>query len=252
MTDSARDATYSLNLVALALVLRDKVYAPDLKVSVEDWQREALFWKSRLASAEWASVVRGFWVERDRDRHFAVNLRAGTRDADPSWVLMAEPYVTLDDVAVTLRDAVTPLAAVYGIEMTAALIELGATPVEKCLPALSRLASLPVPDQLLTKEICDRIGRGGDDLAILRAFGVRINPAHPCTLDAWLRLHERGFRFRDDQRHLNVADYLRREDISMVAAGRPDLLKRAKAAAAELGLEWPPQATRRDSRDPAR
>ena len=45
---------------ALAPLFRD--------VAIEDWQREALFWKSRVSSAEWASVVRGLSVERDRDR----------------------------------------------------------------------------------------------------------------------------------------------------------------------------------------
>lgn len=48
LTDSARDATYSLNLIVLALVLRQKVYAPDLRMDY--WWREALFWKSRLSS----------------------------------------------------------------------------------------------------------------------------------------------------------------------------------------------------------
>ncbi len=240
MTDSARDATYSLNLVALALVLRDKVYAPDLKVSVEDWQREALFWKSRLSPGEWASVVRGFWVERDRDRHFAVNLRVGTGDADPSWVLMAEPYVTLDDVAVTLRDAVTPFAAVHGIEVTAALIELAATPVEKCVPALVRLAYLSPPESLFMKEACARIGRGGDDLTILELFSPLEDFAHPDALDAWLRLHERGFRHPAGCTYPDVATFLQTYDVAGLAAGRPDLLKRAKAAADDLGLEWPP------------
>ncbi|GGU13891.1 NACHT domain-containing protein [Lentzea flava] len=237
MTDSARDATYSLNLVALALVLRDKVYAPDLNVSVEDWQREALFWKSRLSSGEWASVVRGFWVERDRDRHFAVSLRVGTGEADPSWVLMAEPYVTLDDVAVTLRDAVTPLAGPYGIEITSALIELTATPVEKCLPALLRFTSLLVPTELFLQQVCGRIGRGGDDLSIVGHFGAALTGVGlPDVLDAWLRLHEWGFRFPDDLGVPDVAEYLRKIDVPVVAAGRPDLLKRAKAAAADLGV----------------
>jgi hypothetical protein len=224
----------------LALVLRDKVYAPDLKVSVEDWQREALFWKSRLASAEWASVVRGFWIERDRDRHFAVSLRIGTGDAEADLVLLAEPSVTLDEVAVTLRDAVAPLAAMYGIEVAAAVIELSATPVEKCVPALFRLAKLPMPRSLFMQLLCERIGRGGDDVAILERFGAELGLARPEVLDAYLRLHERGFRFRVDRPFIDVAEYLRTHDVHRTADGRRDLLKRAKAAADELGLEWPP------------
>ncbi|WP_112268379.1 NACHT domain-containing protein [Lentzea terrae] len=244
MTDSARDATYSLNLVALALVLRDKVYAPDLKVSVEDWQREALFWKSRLSSGEWASVVRGFWVERDRDRHFAVSLRVGTGDAEPSWVLMAEPYVTLDDVAVTLRDAVTPLAAVHGIELAAALIELAATPVDNCLPALVRLDGIPTPHPLFVQQLCERIGREGDDVAIMEKFGPHLGGPRADVLDAQLRLHEQGFRFPDGRPYFDLTAYLRMHDVHRVAAGRPDLLRRAKAAAADLGVELLPPAPR--------
>ncbi|GAB2837557.1 NACHT domain-containing protein [Lentzea nigeriaca] len=250
MTDSARDATYSLNLVALALVLRDKVYAPDLNVSVEDWQREALFWKSRLSSAEWASVVRGLWVERDRDRHFAVSLRVGTGDRERDWILMSEPYVTLDAVAVTLRDAVTPLAAAHGIEATAALIMLAATPVEKCLPALVRLAELPVPRSLFVEQLFARIGRGGDDLAILQKYGTKADVANVEALDAWLRLHERGFRFPADRDFLDVTGYLSVCDVSTLTAGRPDLLKRAKAAAADLGVELQPRGPRPTERDP--
>ncbi|MET9629380.1 ATP-binding protein [Lentzea sp. NPDC006480] len=245
MTDSARDATYSLNLISLALVLREKIYAPDLKIEVEDWQREALFWKSRLASAEWASVVRGFWVERDRDRHFAVSLRVGTGDSDPGWALMAEPYVTLDDVAVTLRDTVTPLAAMHGIGTTAALIELMATPVEKCVPLLRRLAIRVLsPTLVMEDEICTRLGRGGDDLAILREFGSVVAEARVEALDAWLRLHERGFRFPSIRDYPDVPEYLSTHDLRRLTVSRPDLLKRARAAAADLGLEWPQSSSK--------
>lgn len=246
LTDSARDATYSVNLVVLALVLREKVYAPDLRIGVDDWRREALFWKSRLSSAAWAGVVRGLWVERDRDRHFGVSLRVAPGDAEAEWVLMSEPYVTLDEVAVTLRDAVTPLAAVHGIKKTAALVELAATPVEKCLPVLVRLSRLSLERGVFAELVCARIGRGGDDLAILRELGASVaGVARPDVLDAWLRLHEQGFRFPRDRVYPDVAEYLHSYLAVDWSAFRPDLVKRARVAADELGLGWPP-------REPAR
>ncbi|MEV6235943.1 ATP-binding protein [Lentzea sp. NPDC051838] len=239
MTDSARDATYSLNLVTVALTLRGKVYAPDLGVSVEDWQREALFWKSRLATAEWASVVRVFWVERDRDHHFAVSLRAGTGDREPDWVLMAEPYVTLDEVAVKLRDAITPLAATHGINGAAAVVELAVTPAEKCLPALHRLMNEFLPVGIVAGTLCTWIGCGGDDLAILDHYGGIAEGAGVDALDAWLRLHESGFEFPARRTYRDVVEMLEAFEPVDLLPGRPDLVRRARAAAADLGLEWP-------------
>ncbi|PWK87392.1 hypothetical protein C8D88_104553 [Lentzea atacamensis] len=240
LTDSARDATYSLNLIVLVLVLRQKVCTSDLRMDLEDWWREALFWKSRLSSSAWVSVVRGFWVERVHGKDLCVNLRVAPGDADAGWVLMSEPYVTRDEVAATLREVVAPLAETYGVALAALLIELSATPVEKCLPVLEQLARHPLGSTLFAKEICARIGRGGDDLAILRRLGVAAAVRDAEALDAWLRLHERGFRFPDDRDYPDVTEYLLAYDIPALTAGRPDLLKRAKAAADELGLEWPP------------
>ncbi|MEU0881304.1 ATP-binding protein [Lentzea sp. NPDC005914] len=241
MTDSARDATYSLNLVVLALVLRDKVYAPDLKVSVEDWQREALFWKSRLSSGEWSSVVRCFWVSSDADRHFSVGLNSHIREAHTEWLLMAEPYVTLDEVAVTLRDTLAPLVSEYSIERSAALIELLAAPIERCLPALRRLGKSSHEDgwQFLDS-VFERLGKGGDDAAMLNLVGsFGVGWVTIPMVEAWLRLHERGFDFSAQKFSPDVAEVLQQTSRGKLG-GRPDLVKRAMAAAAELGLEWPP------------
>jgi hypothetical protein len=154
---------------------------------------------------------------------------------------MAEPYVTLDDVAVGLRNALGPLVAEHGIETAAVLIELSVMPVERCLPVLRRL---PRPHRF-TDQICACIGRGGDDREILGRFGVGVAGAVPEALDAWLRLHERGYRFPDDRAYPGVAEFLRAFESSGLAAGRPDLLKRARAAAVELGLGWPLPEPRR-------
>jgi hypothetical protein len=99
--------------------------------------------------------------------------------------------------------------------------------------------------------VCARIGRGGDDLAILSRFGQYLDMEDAEGLDAWLRLHERGFRFPEDREYPDVLEYLGHCDIIRVTAGRPDLLKRAKAVADELRLGWPPRAPLRFSRDRA-
>jgi hypothetical protein len=251
LTDSVRDAKYSLNLVVLALVLRQKVYADELSLSVDDWQRLALFWKSRLSSSEWASVVLWFWMERDADRHFAVSLSNREREAQAEWLLMSEPYVTLDEVSTTLRDAVTPWASVHGIEMTAALVGLAAAPVEKCLPAMRRLQEVAPTNEELFKVIYHRLGKGGDDVAMLDLMGrfTLTSSPHPPLLDAWLRLHEQGFVFSSQVKCPSVVEVLHGTDFDEVAKmGREDLVKRAKVAAAELGLAWPPSKRRRGRR----
>lgn len=254
LPDSARDAKYSLNLVVLALVLQHRFYADELGLSVDDWRRLTLFWKSRLSSSEWATVVLWFWIERDAKRHFAVSLSNRDREAHAEWLLMSEPYVTLDEVATTLRDAVTPWASVHGIEMTAALIELAAAPVERCLPALRRLSEV-APINELFKVIYQRLGTGGDDLAMLELMGgfTITSSAHPPLLEAWLRLHERGFVFTSRVKCPDIVQVLRGIDFdAMAKKGRLDLVKRARVAAAELGLEWPLSKTPRGRRDPAR
>ncbi|MFD9697826.1 NACHT domain-containing protein [Lentzea sp. NPDC059081] len=231
LADSTRDAKYSLNLLVLALVLQEKVHADELALSVDDWRRLTLFWKSRVSSSEWASVVLWLWVERDADRHFAVSLSNRDREAQAEWLLMSEPYVTLDEVSMTLRDALTPLVSRHGIHDTAVLIELMVTPLEKCLPVLRRLS----PEAEFTTDEClARMGRGADDHELLdlgwSTSGIIDNEIF---VDAWLRTFERGDSF--------PRFVLQDEDVQRVEERRPDLVKRAKAAAAELGLEWPPR-----------
>ncbi|WP_086661659.1 NACHT domain-containing protein [Lentzea kentuckyensis] len=253
MTDSARDATYSVNLVALAVALKEKVHGQDLRLSTAEWHREALFWKSRLADAEWTSVVRCFWVDRNPDHGFTVSWSKRTQDVRAEWLLMSEPDVILDDLSMTLRDAVMPLASQYGIEVTAAWIELIATPPERWVSAIQRLAQADKDGVVWLREADARLGLGGDDVAIIegtsKIAGVMDNEV---TADAWLRLHERGFRFElvPDVRDLKYL--LARVSLREVFQRRPDLFKRATAAAAELGLEWPPSDWPTSPPDPPR
>ncbi|WP_223165732.1 NACHT domain-containing protein [Lentzea indica] len=253
LPDSVRDATYSVNLVVLALVLKETLYGDELGLSLDDWRRLTLFWKSRLSSSEWVSVVGWFWVDRDADRGFAVSLIIRDNEGHADWLLMSEPYVTLDEVSVTLRDAVTPLASEHGIEVTAALIGLMATPVEKCLPVLQRLLDVADPD-VVWRQVCDRLGRGGDDVAILElARGLETHAGcDEIFVDAWLRLHERGFRFEQVPGLTTIPDVLDSPAAEHATARSPDILKRARAAAAELGLVWPESEPRPIPRDPAR
>ncbi|MFS8099154.1 hypothetical protein LFM09_18675 [Lentzea alba] len=249
LPDSVRDAKYSLNLVVLAIVLRRTVYALDLGSGVNDWQRLALFWKSRLPSSEWSSVVRGLWSVRDAERHFGLSLNSRERQVEPGWLVMAEPYVTLDEVALRLRDAITPLASRYPLEVTALLIRLAATPVERCVPDLDRLARV-LPAEEISDLICARLGRGGDDLALLDLWvGWAKTVRNAEVLDAWLRLHEGGFPFSAGQTYPTVSAMLPLHGGAKWLAARPDLVKRARSAAAELGLEWPLRETGRARRD---
>ncbi|MDX8030456.1 ATP-binding protein [Lentzea sp. BCCO 10_0856] len=240
LTNSVRDAKYSVNLMALAVVLKEKVYGSDLRLSADDWRREALFWKSRLSGVEWTGVVRCFWVEWDPDRHFVVGLSKRTQDVRAEWLLMTEPDVTLDDFALMLRDAVLPLVSQHGLDVTAALINLMATPIERVAPAIRRLAEAGARGEVVLREADARLGLGGDDVAIIKAtYGVPGAADREVQLDAWLRLHERGFRFELVPEVRDLTSLLTTVGLWEVFQRRPDLFKRATAAAAELGLERP-------------
>ncbi|MDX8148613.1 ATP-binding protein [Lentzea sp. BCCO 10_0061] len=238
LPDSVRDAKYSLNLAVLALVLRDKLFADELGVSVDDWRRLMLFWKSRLSSSEWANVVLWFWVDRDTDRHFSVNLNNRGREVHNEWLLMSEPYVTLDDVSVTLRDTLTPLTSQCGIIVTSALINLMATPVDRCVPALMELYEAE-GDVMFSRELFSRLGTGGDDVELMEQFSYLVDRVHiNDKMEGLLRLHDLGVHVNDiDPETFSLVGLLERLDQKILQKLRPDLVKRARRAAEELGVE---------------
>ncbi|ANZ40733.1 hypothetical protein BBK82_36815 [Lentzea guizhouensis] len=251
--DSVRDARYAVNLVVLALLLRRRIYASDIGFHVDDWQRAALFWKSRLPRAEWASVVRMLWVDRDPDRHFSVSLSGPKRSTGVVGIGTTEPYLTLDEVGLMIREALAPLISAYGFRVAAALVELSAATVHDWLPALTLLADASPPEDLLVREVSARLGRGGDDRAILAEFsGIPFNQC-PEALDAMLRLHEQDSPvLSEDWRIRGSLVVLVREALEAPEQVWPDLLKRATAAAHDLGLQRPPTKPPPAPTDPPR
>jgi hypothetical protein len=173
------------------------------------------------------------------------------RDEHAEWLLMSEPYVTLDEVAMTLRKAITPLASREGIDVAAALIELMVAPDGKWMPALHKLEAATGNAPLSFFEAIDRLGRGSEDREIMNFLGAYNFGGidDPRVLDAWLRLYERGVGFPGYDPHSHMTIVLWKWDFGGLADSRPDLLKRARAAAAELGLEWPESESRPRHRD---
>lgn len=233
-SDSAKDARYSLNLMVLATALKEEVHSYELRMSLEDWQRMALFWKSRLSSSEWASVVLWFSVHRT-DEHFAVSQRERVNKYLPT----SEPYVTLDEVSLALCVAVRPLVDMYGIDTAGALAELVAVPRHgDYLPALSRLYAADRDQRVFWYELYKRLGTRGDDVALMTRFAAADGtiPVQE-QLDALLRLYELGVDGTDIEPIkfglMRLLRYIR-------TPSRPDLVKRARRAAEELGvpLNW--------------
>lgn len=238
LPDSARQAKYSLNLVVLALVLRKTVRAADLRMKLHEWRQTALFWKSRLSPSEWMSVLLRFWMVHNVEMDFVLSLSERMRGALGRELMLSEAYLTLDEASLTLRNAIGPLLAQHPVEVVAALIDLAATPVRDCVRSLQNLARSGAPNDLVDAELLSRLGRGGDDLAILgTSAGTAVEDIDTETfVDAWLRLYEGGFRFGQYNFRL-IEDVLLSAELHRAVEKRPDLLTRARRAAAELGLE---------------
>ncbi|MEO6084463.1 MAG: hypothetical protein ABIQ18_15290, partial [Umezawaea sp.] len=86
----------------------------------------------------------------------------------------------------------------------------------------------------------DRMGRGGDDLALWGTKGPVLGAeATEVQIEAALRMYERG----DDTDLLNIHSILLGADLLQLASARPDLIKRARYAAQEQGwhddFPWP-------------
>lgn len=89
-------------------------------------------------------------------------------------------------------------------------------------------------------QLCDRIGRGGPDEDLLDVVdGLRLprvdQSCEIALLDAWLRLHERGYR-HPSHRRVDLAAVLRSIDFEMIERLRPDLVYRCGTVAHEIGL----------------
>ncbi|XVV01210.1 NACHT domain-containing protein [Actinosynnema sp. CA-248983] len=109
------------------------------------------------------------------------------------------------------------------------------------------LASGPIGQEAaFWARVCEEIGRGGPDRELVALVGEHWdsaavpNLAAVAVVDAWLRLHESGFKFAPEW---DLARVLAEVDVETVAALRPDLGKRIGHAMRELGLDgdvvWP-------------
>ncbi|MGW6442495.1 NACHT domain-containing protein [Lentzea sp. NPDC055074] len=239
LPDSGRDARYSLNLVVLALALTGEARADDLQLNLDDWQRLTLFWKSRVSTSEWASVV--LWLSVDHDRHadgqFSVEL-ADLREVS-QYLPTSEPYVTLDEVSQTLCDAVFPLVDLHGIDIAGALVELMAAPVEDCVPALQQLRQADTDGVVFWHELYARLGTGGDDLQLMTTFVDAGGSLYASDeLDGLLRLHYLGTHDSElTPDRFSVRDALESLPKEVGWELPPDLIKRARRVAEELGIQ---------------
>lgn len=89
-------------------------------------------------------------------------------------------------------------------------------------------------------QLCDRIGRGGPDEDLLGVVDDLRLPrvddgCEIALLDAWLRLHEQGYR-HPSHRRVDLAAVLRSVDFEMIERLRPDLVYRCGTVAHEIGL----------------
>ncbi|MFD4668302.1 NACHT domain-containing protein [Lentzea sp. NPDC058450] len=239
LPDSVRDAKYSLNLVLLALTVNAEFSGDALELTVPDWQRLTLFWKSRLSSGEWASVVMRLSV-RPTDSGFEVTL--GEREN--KYLPTTEPYMTLDSVSGTLAKVSKPLIDLHGVLVATALVKLMIAPADSWEPALLQLCRADDAGPTFWREFFTRLGVGGDDVALMRAFSdFNFDGIHEIEpqLEGLLRLHDLGV----DGSTIEPGKFGLRSLLEFIPPDlardfRPVLLRRAKRAAEELGaqLSW--------------
>jgi NACHT conflict system protein len=105
--------------------------------------------------------------------------------------------------------------------------------VDLVLPMFTNIGSEEMVDLAF-----DRMGRGGDDEALMGQEGQAFHSGE-AAVDAALRMYERG----DGTDLLDIQSVLLSTDMLQLAATRPDLIKRARYAAQELGwhdeIDWP-------------
>ncbi|QFZ21654.1 NACHT domain-containing protein [Saccharothrix syringae] len=178
--------------------------------------------------------------------------------------IAADAHLTADPVLNHLRYAVEPvLAAGTPLSFARMMVDLGFAPVAD-RPArdgwylaaadfapdvvLDQVAGDPlVPAGVLRAladtalgvraafwaQLYDRLGKGGPDGELLAVVGecwedltgVMLD-ARASVLDAWLRLHEAGYRLLDDHDYPDLAGLVDRLDLDALRVERPDLLAR--------------------------
>ncbi|GLY47128.1 hypothetical protein [Lentzea sp. NBRC 102530] len=263
-----RSAVYSLNLVLLHVVLRPLCTARE--IGVEDWPRLAAFWRSQLSDADWRAVVGLLYVGWDESSP-VLGISSGTTvDAAGLREAVAEARFVGDAAGKALSYLAEALpAARYDVHYARAVMELAASPVEpweraahylwwadrfpdlvlECLrrdvtvgaETLRELAKTSLAESsAFVVQLCDRIGRGGRDEDLLDVFDGLGTPridqwCEIAMLDAWLRLHEQGYRHAPHRR-TDLVRVLRSADFEMISRVRPDLVYRCGTVAHEIGL----------------
>lgn len=281
----ARYAIYSLNLVLLHVVLAR--VCESTEIGIEDWSKLTMFWKGQLSDTEWRTLIESLYVRWENPPHVTLAIGSQlpeTAEADrlAKRVSLREAALdarfTGDAAANEFKYAFEALPeSRFDVEYATALIQLTSSPmppderaehylrwcdhypdlVLQCLhrdvsvtPETLRLlakAELGVSSQFII-QLCERIGRGGPDDALLEVFDdlqiPRVNGGFAPQsragfegplLDAWLRLYEAGYR-HPDHRHLDLRTVLTSVDYNRIAEFRPDLLFRAGTVAHEVGL----------------
>ncbi|CAM4245194.1 NACHT domain-containing NTPase [Kibdelosporangium persicum] len=275
----ARYAIYSLNLLVLSVVLRDKLETSTL--GIEDWSKLTAFWRSQLSAVEWSAVMQClsvWWSDvstvtvtigdtwptfvDQRRLNRSLPLQDAAREshftADPVSNLFRYPFEALPE------DRFDPVYARALLEVTASIgephtreqrymrwvdqfphvvldnlrrdVTVGVETLRQLsTTCLSRSSAFMVL-------VCDRIGRGGPDTELielveaLQKMGLRSNNYEVALVDAWLRLHEIGHHFPAERSYPDLLEMLLSVDLIHIEKVRPDLIKRARTAAKELGV----------------
>ncbi|MCG8925825.1 NACHT domain-containing NTPase [Lentzea sp. CC55] len=276
-TVPARHAVYSLNLVLLSVVLTPLCSSRD--IGVDDWPKLTTFWKSQLSDGEWRTLIESLYVRWDEPPVPVLGIgmsvpatvdtnglagRTSLREA------AREARFTGDPAGNEFNHAFEALpVSRYDVHYARALVQLAASPVPpweravhylrwadrypdlvlECLrrditvspETLRELAKTGLAEgSSFVVQLCDRIGRGGPDSALLDivdGLGVpRVDHGTEiAVLDAWLRLHEQGYR-HPPHRRVDLMAVLRSVDFGKIRQHRPDLVYRAGTAAHEIGL----------------
>jgi transcriptional regulator with XRE-family HTH domain len=101
LTPMARHATYTANLVLLAVAVAGSVHVTQLfttsEGAVDCWHRQALLWRSQLQDDEWLSLVGLLQIDRVRTkglRDIVVGFSAGSPvpNVGLSWLLQDTPH----------------------------------------------------------------------------------------------------------------------------------------------------------------